>query len=151
MLPPFWWGVRYSQQVRKMEAMPRLLIHLIIVSVGVTVYARIEATSTPSAGTRIMRRAIWIAVIILVRLRGGVLWLLFANETSYLASTVQGFQKTSGPTRPTTPDDDEEFLRSLDVQRNQKRRAEELERRERELRRREAELEDESDEDQNPA
>lgn len=143
--------MRYSQQVRKMEGMPRLLIPLIIVSVGVMIYALIEAISTPSARTRIMPKGIWIVVIILVPLIGGVLWLLFGNENSYLASTVQGFQKTSGPTRPTTPDDDEEFLRSLDVQRNQKRRAEELERRERELRRREAELEDDSDEDQNPA
>lgn len=134
-----------------MEGMPRLLIPLIIVSVGVMIYALIEAISTPSARTRIMPKGIWIVVIILVPLIGGVLWLLFGNENSYLASTVQGFQKTSGPTRPTTPDDDEEFLRSLDVQRNQKRRAEELERRERELRRREAELEDDSDEDQNPA
>lgn len=131
--------------------MPRLLIPLIIVSVGVMIYALIEAISTPSDRTRIMPKGIWIVVIILVPLIGGVLWLLFGNENSYLASTVQGFQKTSGPTRPTTPDDDEEFLRSLDVQRNQKRRAEELERRERELRRREAELEDDSDEDQNPA
>lgn len=131
--------------------MPRLLIPLIIVSVGVMIYALIEAISTPSARTRIMPKGIWIVVIILVPLIGGVLWLLFGNENSYLASTVQGFQKTSGPTRPTTPDDDEEFLRSLDVQRNQKRRDEELDRRERELRRREAELEDDSDEDQNPA
>lgn len=131
--------------------MPRLLIPLIIVSVGVMIYALIEAISTPSDRTRIMPKGIWIVVIILVPLIGGVLWLLFGNENSYLASTVQGFQKTSGPTRPTTPDDDEEFLRSLDVQRNQKRRDEELDRRERELRRREAELEDDSDEDQNPA
>lgn len=143
--------MRYSQQVRKMEGMPRLLIPLIIVSVGVMIYALIEAISTPSARTRIMPKGIWIVVIILVPLIGGVLWLLFGNENSYLASTVRGFQKTSGPTRPTTPDDDEEFLRSLDVQRNQKRRDEELDRRERELRRREAELEDDSDEDQNPA
>lgn len=143
--------MRYSQQVRKMEGMPRLLIPLIIVSVGVMIYALIEAISTPSARTRIMPKGIWIVVIILVPLIGGVLWLLFGNENSYLASTVQGFQKTSGPTRPTTPDDDEEFLRSLDVQRNQKRRDEELDRRERELRRREEDLEDDSDEDQNPA
>src|SRR5699024_8599102 len=137
------------QQVRKMEGMPRLLIPLIIVSVGVMIYALIEAISTPSARTRIMPKGIWIVVIILVPLIGGVLWLLFCNENSYLASTVQGFQRTAVPTRPTTPDDDEEFIRSLDVQRNQKRLAEELERRERELRRREAELEDDSDEDQN--
>src|SRR5699024_3235219 len=134
-----------------MEGMPRLLIPLIIVSLGVMIYALIEAISTPSDRTRIMPKGIWTVVIILVPLVGGVLWLLFGNENSYLASTVQGFKKTSGPPRPRTPDDDEEFLRSLDIQRNQKRRAEELERRERELRRREQELDDDSDEDQNPA
>jgi len=127
-----------------------LLIPLIIVSLGVMIYALIEAFSTPSDRTRIMPKGIWIVVIILIPLIGGVLWLLFGNENAYLASTVQGFKKTTGPSRPSNPDDDEEFLRSLDIQRAQKRRAEELDKRERELRRREEEL-DEDDGNQNPA
>ena len=133
-----------------MDNMPRLLIPLIIVSLGVMIYALIEAFSTPSDRTRIMPKGIWIVVIILIPLIGGVLWLLFGNENAYLASTVQGFKKTTGPSRPSNPDDDEEFLRSLDIQRAQKRRAEELDKRERELRRREEEL-DEDDGNQNPA
>jgi len=133
-----------------MGSMPRLLIPLIIVSLGVMIYALIEAFSTPSDRTRIMPKGIWIVVIILIPLVGGVLWLLFGNENAYLASTVQGFKKTTGPSRPTNPDDDEEFLRSLDIQRAQKRRAEELDKRERELRRREQGL-DEDDGNQNPA
>jgi len=133
-----------------MGSMPRLLIPLIIVSLGVMIYALIEAFSTPSDRTRIMPKGIWIVVIILIPLIGGVLWLLFGNENAYLASTVQGFKKTTGPSRPSNPDDDEEFLRSLDIQRAQKRRAEELDKRERELRRREEEL-DEDDGNQNPA
>lgn len=141
-----------------MGSMPRLLIPLIIVSVGVMIYALIEAISTPSDRTRIMPKGIWIVVIILIPLIGGVLWLLFGNENAYLASTVQGFKKASGPARPTTPDDDEEFLRSLDIQRAQQRRAEELRKREEELRRREEKLEggsdsdnSDADDDQNPA
>lgn len=139
--------------------MPRLLIPLILISVGIMIYALIEAISTPSERTRIMPKGLWIVVIILVPLVGGVLWLLFGNENSYLASTVSGFQKTTGPDRPTNPDDDEAFLRSLDIQRAQQRRAEELRRREAELRRREEQLKrttdpdaaPETDEDQNPA
>lgn len=141
-----------------MDNMPRLLIPLIIVSVGVMIYALIEAISTPTDRTRIMPKGLWIVVIILIPLVGGVLWLLFGNENAYLASTVQGFKKTSGPARPTTPDDDEEFLRSLDIQRAQKRRAEELRKREEELRRREEKLNggsgsdsSDADDDQNPA
>ena len=133
-----------------MGSMPRLLIPLIIVSLGVMIYALIEAFSTPSDRTRIMPNGIWIVVIILIPLIGGVLWLLFGNENAYLASTVQGFKKTTGPSRPTNPDDDPELLRSLDIQRAQKRRAEELDKRERELRRREQGL-DEDDGNQNPA
>lgn len=133
-----------------MGSMPRLLIPLIIVSLGVMIYALIEAFSTPSDRTRIMPKGIWIVAIILIPLVGGVLWLLFGNENAYLASTVQGFKKTTGPSRPANPDDDEEFLRSLDIQRAQKRRAEELDKRERELRRREQDL-DEDDGNQNPA
>lgn len=143
-----------------MDNMPRLLIPLIIVSVGVMIYALIEAISTPTDRTRIMPKGLWIVVIILIPLVGGVLWLLFGNENAYLASTVQGFKKTSGPARPTTPDDDEEFLRSLDIQRAQKRQAEELRKREEELRRREEKLnggsgsdssDADADDDQNPA
>ncbi|GAA2039105.1 hypothetical protein GCM10009720_19530 [Yaniella flava] len=140
--------------------MPRLLIPLIIVALGVMIYALIETISTSSDRIRIMPKGVWIVVIILVPLIGGVLWLLFGNENAYLASTVQGFKKASGPQRPATPDDDDEFLRSLDIQRAQRRKAEELRKREEELRRREQDLDedsdsdsnsDNSDEDQNPA
>src|SRR5699024_111648 len=133
-----------------MGSMPRLLIPLIIVSLGVMIYALIEAFSTPSDRTRIMPKGIWIVVIILIPLVGGVLWLLFGNENAYLASTVQGCKKTSGPTRPTNPDDDEEFLHYSDIQTAKQRRAEELDKRERELRRREQGI-DEDDANQNPA
>src|SRR5699024_1493044 len=102
-----------------MGSMPRLLIPLIIVSLGVMIYALIEAFSTPSDRTRIMPKGIWIVVIILIPLIGGVLWLLFVYENTYLASTVQRFKKTAGPSRAFNPDDDEEFLRSLDIQRAQ--------------------------------
>lgn len=139
--------------------MPRLLIPLILVSLGVMIYALIEAISTPSERTRIMPKGVWIIVIVLIPLVGGVLWLLFGNENSYLASTVQGFKKATGPARPTSPDDDEEFLRSLDIQRAQQRKAEELRKREEELRRLEKKFQDkpdsdtdsDTDEDQNPA
>lgn len=111
------------------------------------IYALIEAISTPSERVRIMPKGLWIIVIILIPLIGGVLWLLFGNQNSYLASTVQGFKKTSGPIRPTSPDDDDEFLRSLDIQRAQQKRAEELRKREEELRRREEQLKSKEDSD----
>ena len=142
-----------------MGAMPRLLIPLILVSLGIMIYALIEAISTPSERIRIMPKGVWIVVIVFIPLIGGVLWLLFGNVNAYLASTVQGFKTTSGPTRPTNPDDDEEFLRQLDIQRAQERKARELRKREEELRRREEKFKDQpetdtgsdADDDQNPA
>lgn len=137
--------------------MPRLLIPLILVSLGIMIYALIEAISTPKERTRIMSKSVWIIVIVLIPLVGGILWLLFGNENAYLASTVQGFKKASGPIRPSNPDDDDAFLRQLDIQRAQERKARELREREAELRRREQELKGDSDpdadsdEDQNPA
>ena len=127
--------------------MPRLLIPLILVAVGVMIYALIEAISTPSDRVRIMPKGVWIVVIVLIPLVGGVLWLLFGNQNSYLASTVQGFKQTSGPARPASPDDDEEFLRSLDIQRAQQKKAEELRKREEDLRRREEQLKSNNDAD----
>jgi len=114
--------------------MPRLLIPAAIVLVGLTLYALFEAVLTPAHRVRALPKWVWIAVVVLVPLVGPLLW-LFAGR----ARTVRGVAARPAP-RPSSPDDDEEFLRTLRTQRRQAEREKDLDRRAAELRAREEEL-----------
>lgn len=116
--------------------MPRFLIPLGIVALGVIIYSLIEALMTPRHQVRAMPKAVWIVLIILVPLVGALLWLFLGRRRK-----VSGGGGPAGgparPVRPQSPDDDAAFLRQLDVQRKQQSRQAELDRREAELKARE--------------
>lgn len=117
--------------------MPRFLIPLGIVALGLIIYALIEALMTPRHQVRAMPKAVWIVLIILVPLVGALLWLFLGRRRG---STGSGGPAAgpARPVRPQSPDDDAAFLRQLDVQRKQQSRQAELDRREAELKAREA-------------
>ncbi len=116
--------------------MPRYLIPLGIVALGVIIYSLIEALMTPRHQVRAMPKGVWILLIILIPLVGALLWLFLGRRRGSSAS-----RGTSGGTAPRnpprSPDDDAAFLHQLDVQRKQQARQAELDRREAELRARE--------------
>lgn len=132
--------------------MPRLLIPLIIVALGITIYALIEAIGTSRDKARILPKPVWILVILLIPPIGGILWLIFGHKRSFKSSPksfdLPSFPQSLGDipfpgsrtsrSQPATtqksPDDDDEFLRQLDIQRQQKARAAELDAREARLR-----------------
>lgn len=120
-----------------MDAMMRLLIPLAIVSLGVMIYSIIECAQTPRHRIRAISKPMWMIAIIFIPLIGGVLWLVFGNARGGI--NTMGRSGGAAP-RPTSPDDDADFLRRLDAQRRQKARDEELNQREQELRKREDEL-----------
>lgn len=116
--------------------MPRFLIPLGIVALGLIIYALIESLMTPRHEVRAMPKAVWIVLIILVPLVGALLWLFLGRRRG----SAGGGGRASGPARPVrpqSPDDDAAFLHQLDVQRKQQARQAELERREAELKARE--------------
>jgi len=117
-----------------MVHMPRYLIPLGIVAVGVVIYAFIECLMTPRHQVRAFPKAAWILLIVLLPLVGALLWLFLGRARSRGGGT--GGRPAAGP-RPSSPDDDAAFLRQLDVQRQQQARQAELDRREAELRDRE--------------
>ncbi|MDI3331233.1 MAG: PLDc N-terminal domain-containing protein [Micrococcus sp.] len=118
--------------------MPRFLIPLGIVAVGVIIYAFIECLMTPKHQVRAFPKAAWALIILLVPLLGALLWLFLGRVRSRRggAGGAPG-ARPAAPRRPSSPDDDAAFLRQLDIQRQQQARQAELDRREAELKARE--------------
>lgn len=116
-----------------MVRMPRFLIPAIIVLVALTLYCLFELLLTPKHQVRSIPKAVWFLVVLLLPLVGPLLWLVLGRARQVGAGRPEP--------RMAAPDDDEEFLRNLRVQRRQDqrdadldRRAEELDERERRLR-----------------
>src|SRR5919199_2219918 len=96
-----------------------LRVVLVLVVVGVMVYALVDCWRSDAQDVRLLPRSVWFLVV-LVPLAGGVLWLVAGQPR----------EVTDRPaSRPLAPDDDPEFLRRLDAER--RRRAAEEERRRR--------------------
>ena len=104
-----------------------LIIGAAALAVGVIVYSLIECVRTDRAATRALPKGGWIAVIILLPLLGALLWLFLGRP--------QGSPDDGRPVRPQGPDDDPQFLRTIDERRRRQEQAEKLRRWEDEARR----------------
>lgn len=115
--------------------MARILVPTAIVLVALTLFALFDALLTPAGRHRGMPKWAWIPTVLLLPLAGPLLWLFLGRPVPLFS----GRTAATAP-RPASPDDDEEFLRTLRAQRAQTERARDLDRREAELRAREEEL-----------
>ncbi len=97
-----------------------LRVVLVLVIVGVTVYALVDCLRTDGTEVRLLPRPLWCLVILVVPLVGAVGWLVAGRSKDAPATPAA---------RPLAPDDDPDFLRRLDQER--RRRAAEEERRRR--------------------
>ena len=111
--------MRPSRRINYPGSMLRILIPLGIVGLGLMIYSLIEALQTPRHRVRVMSKAAWLAVILLVPIIGAGLWLGFGRAKS---SSGGGTRAGKGPT---APDDDPEFLRQVEFRRRQQQRREE--------------------------
>src|SRR5919206_1371411 len=98
-----------------------LRVVVVLVVVGVMVYALVDCLRADARDLRLLPRPAWLLIII-VPLVGAVLYLL--------AGRPVGVTEEPAP-RPLAPDDDPEFLRRLDIERR-RRQADEQRRRRRE-------------------
>jgi len=100
----------------------RVLVALI--TIGVTIYAFVDCLRSGDHEVRNLPRPLWL-LITLVPLVGGLAWLTFGRPSSWQPVPRAG--------RPLAPDDDPEFLQSLDRSFRERRRqaAEEARRRRR--------------------
>ena len=91
--------------------MLKVLVWLAIL--GLTVYAVVDCVQTEDHRVRVLPKALWVLVILLLPLLGPVVWLV-AGRPEQPGSGTPRFR---GPTRrdgpPRGPDDDPDFLRRL--------------------------------------
>jgi len=104
--------------------MVRFLILAAVVSVALMIYTLIECSRAQKHLVRSLPKSAWCVVIILLPLVGAILWFILGRpqNTANQAATHQ-----------TAPDDDEDFLRQLEVWRRQQQREAESKARDQEL------------------
>lgn len=88
-----------------------LIIGVIALAVGVIIYSLIDCARSDARDIRGLRRGPWLAIILLLPVIGGILWLSLGRPRYASPGSV--------PTRGKGPDDDPEFLRQLDRRRRQ--------------------------------
>lgn len=83
--------------------MLRVLVFL--VPIAITIYGLIDALMAPSRGIRLLPKALWVFVILVLPLVGAVMWFILGRPLG--ASMGRGSHRSIGP------DDDPGFLASL--------------------------------------
>jgi hypothetical protein len=127
--------------------MARLYVLLFLVQIVLAVFALISCLSAEDGQIRALPRLVWVLIILFFPLVGAIAWFLAGRPARTEAPGGRwrggGFGEHKR-TRPVSPDDDPEFLKSLDANKSQQDRElfekweEDLRRREDELRRKES-------------
>lgn len=97
--------------------MPNVIIGLALL--GFWLYCLFDVITTPQDAVRNMPKLIWVLTVVLLAGLGGVFWLLLGRPKATLAAPQTGGapetrQWPPRPAAPRGPDDDPEFLRTLD-------------------------------------
>ncbi len=103
-----------------------------VVAFAFVVYTLFHCIMSPAAKVRSLPKGVWILAIIVLPVIGAGLW--------YWLGAPKAAAGPAAPRRGMGPDDDADFLRQLNIRRQQQQRAAELAKREEELKRREAEF-----------
>jgi hypothetical protein len=85
-----------------------LRVVLILLVVAFYIYFVIDVARTPRGQTRTLPKFVWLLIVILLPIIGGVLWLLLGRVWPANGSP---FGRKRGPV---APDDDPKFMRKLD-------------------------------------
>lgn len=85
----------------------------VLAAIGVTIYAAIECLRSNDDEIRILPKPLWLLFIVVVPLVGGLTWIFFGSETAT-------GQRSRSRVRAVGPDDDPEFLRTLDIRRHKR-------------------------------
>ena len=87
--------------------MPR--VAFVLVTIGLTIYAVIDAIQTENTRIQHLPKVIWIVLILLFTPIGGIAWLVAGRQRG----PQSGRRGPNYPSAPRGPDDDPDFLRSL--------------------------------------
>jgi hypothetical protein len=130
-----------------MHAMGRLYMMLFVLQILLVVLALISCLSAEEGDLRALPRIVWVIVILLFPLVGSIVYFAVGRPVKTTPRRKHwrpgdGFPEASRPKRALAPDDDPEFLRTIDRQGKQddedllRRWEEDLKRREENLRKR---------------
>ncbi|MET9275071.1 PLD nuclease N-terminal domain-containing protein [Kribbella sp. NPDC003557] len=86
-----------------------------LISLVLTVYALFSCIQTPDEDVPHLPKLLWIVLIVFVPFAGPIVWLLMSRAHANRQDRAVRRQPPSQPTaRPLAPDDDPDFLKSLD-------------------------------------
>jgi hypothetical protein len=91
------------------EALPELLW------IGLLVYCLIDCIQSPEASIRALQKPVWIILIILLPIIGGVCWLFLGRPVGRRQDRWAAGAGSQQPSRPLAPDDDPAFLKQVDA------------------------------------
>ncbi|MFF5210276.1 PLDc N-terminal domain-containing protein [Streptosporangium sp. NPDC000396] len=78
-------------------------------------YCLFDAITTPDEEARNLPKLLWVIIVVLLPLGGGLLWLLLGRPVGPRAPhALSPGDRPSSPGAPKGPDDDPDFLRDLD-------------------------------------
>lgn len=83
------------------------------------VFSIVDCIRTDAMRTRGLPKPAWVLIVILLPIVGGILWLTIGKD--------RPGKRGAGPARPMYPDDDMEFLRQVDSDREHDQRIRDLE------------------------
>lgn len=81
---------------------------LVLATLGITIYAFIDCLRSADSEIQALPKPLWLLVIVLTAPFGATMWLLFGRSPGPDRSSAAGRR------RVLAPDDDPDFLRSLD-------------------------------------
>ncbi|ATO14611.1 hypothetical protein CO540_12895 [Micromonospora sp. WMMA2032] len=130
--------------------MARLYVLLFLAQIVLAVCALISCLSAEDGQVKALPRTVWVLVILFFPLVGSIAWFVAGRERPAGSAGVLGSGSPAAPARrPLAPDDDPDFLASLD-KRSRDEDQERLRTWEEDLRRREQELRDRPDDRDRP-
>lgn len=85
-----------------------------LISLVLTVYALFSCIQTPDEDVPHLPKLLWIVLIVFVPFAGPIVWLLMSRAQGNPQEAVVRRPASPSAGRPTAPDDDPDFLKSLD-------------------------------------
>jgi hypothetical protein len=85
-----------------------------LISLVLTVYALFSCIQTPDEDVPHLPKLLWIVLIVFVPFAGPIVWLLMSRAHANRQEGVVRREPSKPPARPAAPDDDPDFLKSLD-------------------------------------
>ncbi|NIK60738.1 PLDc N-terminal domain-containing protein [Kribbella shirazensis] len=85
-----------------------------LISLVLTVYALFSCIQTSDEDVPHLPKLLWIVLIVFVPFAGPIVWLLMARAHSNRQQSAVRRPSSQPAPRPTAPDDDPDFLKSLD-------------------------------------